>query len=134
MIYIKQAEEISDFIKLIGAINALFFFEDIRIYRDHKNMVNRLNNCEQANVEKSMKTCGEQIDNINYLKEHGMLSLLDEKSNIIMEYRLKYPETTMNELAEIISLETEYNITKSGINHHFRKIKELVERSKNKDK
>lgn len=133
MIYIKQAEEISDFIKLIGAINALFFFEDIRIYRDHKNMVNRLNNCEQANVEKSMKTCGEQIDNINYLKDHGMLSLLDEKSNTIMEYRLKYPETTMNELAEIISLETPYKITKSGINHHFRKIKELVERSKNKE-
>lgn len=133
MIYIKQAEEISDFIKLIGAINALFFFEDIRIYRDHKNMVNRLNNCEQANVEKSMKTCSEQIDNINYLKDHDMLSLLDEKCNTVIEYRLKYPETTMNELAEIISLETQYKITKSGINHHFRKIKELVQRSKNKD-
>ena len=50
-----------------------------------------------------------------------------------MTYRLKYPETTMNELAEIISLETDINITKSGINHHFRKIKELVEKSKNKD-
>ena len=52
MIYIKAAEDIADFIKLIGAINSLFYYEDIRIYRDHKNMVNRLNNCEQANVEK----------------------------------------------------------------------------------
>ncbi len=132
MVYLKQAEEISDFIKLIGAINALFYFEDIRIYRDHKNMVNRLNNCEQANVEKSMKTCNEQIENINYLKENDLESLLDDKTKLIISYRLKYPETTMNELAEIISLETDINITKSGINHHFRKIKELVTKHKNK--
>ncbi len=56
------------------------------------------------------------------------MTLLDEKTGIVIEYRLKYPETTMNELAEIISLETDYKITKSGINHHFRKIKELVEK------
>lgn len=133
MVYLKQAEEISDFIKMIGAITALFYYEDIRIYRDHKNMVNRLNNCEQANVEKSLKTCNEQIENINYLKENDLESLIDDKTKLIMTYRLKYPETTMNELAEIISLETDINITKSGINHHFRKIKELVEKSKNKD-
>ena len=133
MVYIKASEEISDFIKIIGAINALFYYEDIRIYRDHKNMVNRLNNCEQANVEKSMKTCNEQIANIEYLKEHDLLTLLDEKSNVIVTYRLKYPETSMNELAEIISIETDIKITKSGINHHFRRIKALVERHKNKD-
>lgn len=132
MVYLKISEEISDFIKLIGAINALFYYEDIRIYRDHKNMVNRLNNCEQANVEKSMRTCNEQIENINYLKENNLCTLLDEKTIIIMDYRLKYPDTTMNELAEIISLETDIQITKSGINHHFRKIKDLVEKSKNK--
>lgn len=131
MVYIKASEEISDFIKMLGAINALFYYEDIRIYRDHKNMVNRLNNCEQANVEKSLKTCNEQIANIEYLKENDLLSLLDEKTGIVIEYRTKYPETTMSELAEIISLETEYKITKSGINHHFRKIKELVGRHQN---
>ena len=126
MVYIKSSEEISDFIKMLGAINALFYYEDIRIYRDHKNMVNRLNNCEQANVEKSLKTCNEQLSNIEYLKNNDLLTLLDEKTGIVIEYRLKYPETTMNELAEIISLETDYKITKSGINHHFRKIKDLV--------
>lgn len=126
MVYIKASEEISDFIKMLGAINALFYYEDIRIYRDHKNMVNRLNNCEQANVEKSLKTCNEQLANINYLKDNELMTLLDEKTNIVMDYRIKYPETTMNELAEIISMETDYKITKSGINHHFRKIKELV--------
>ena len=66
MTYIKSAEMISDLIRLLGATNSFFYFEDIRIYRDHKNMVNRLNNCEQANMEKSMKTCKEQLENINY--------------------------------------------------------------------
>lgn len=133
MIYIKAAEEISDFIKMLGAINSLFYYEDIRIYRDHKNMVNRLNNCEQANVEKSMKTCNEQLANIKYLKENDLLTLLDEKVLTVIDYREKYPETTMSELADIISMETDYNITKSGINHHFRKIKELVEKHRNID-
>ena len=132
MIYIKSAEEISDFIKLLGAVNSLFYYEDIRIYRDHKNMVNRLNNCEQANVEKSMKTCQEQVDNINYLKEHDLIELLDEKVKLVADYRMKYPETTMQELADIISMETDYEITKSGINHHFRKIKDLVTKDKEK--
>ena len=133
MVYIKSSEEISDFIKMINAIDALFYYEDIRIYRDHKNMVNRLNNCEQANVEKMMKTCNEQVENIEFLEKEDLLDLLDDKTKTIAEYRLKYPETTMQELADIISLETEFTISKSGINHGFRKIKEFVGKAKNKD-
>ena len=131
MVYIKVSEEISDFIKLLGATNSLFYYEDIRIYRDHKNMVNRLNNCEQANIEKSMKTSLEQMENINYLKEHDMLDLLDDKIKLVIKYKEKYKETTMNELAYIISVETDINISKSCINHYFRKIKDLVNKSKN---
>ena len=131
MVYIKVSEEISDFIKLLGATNSLFYYEDIRIYRDHKNMVNRLNNCEQANTEKSMKTSLEQIDNIKYLKEHDLLDLLDDKIKMVIDYKEKYPETTMNELSYIISMETNTKITKSCINHYFRKIKELVNKSRN---
>jgi hypothetical protein len=133
MVYIKSSEEISDFIKMLGAINALFYFEDIRIYRDHKNMVNRLNNCEQANVEKSMRSASDQLSNIEYLDSHDLISLLDEKTKVIIEYRIKYPETSLQELADIISLETDIKITKSGINHHFRKIKELVDKAKSKN-
>ena len=133
MVYVKAAEEISDFIKMLGAIESLFYYEDIRIYRDHKNMVNRLNNCEQANVEKSYASCQEQLENIKYLEEHDLMDLLDDKVRTVIEYRIKYPETTLQELADIISVETDYNLTKSGINHHFRKIKELVNKDKNKE-
>ncbi len=126
MVYIKEAEKISDFIKMINATNSLFYYEDIRIYRDHKNMTNRLNNCEQANVDKSLSSSQEQLDMINELKERYDFDLLDDKIKTICIYKEKYPESSMSELAEIISVETEKPITKSCINHRFRKIKEMV--------
>ena len=131
MVYIKSSENISDFINALGAINALFYFEDIRIYKDHKNMVNRLNNCEQANVEKAMKTSREVLNNIKYLEDNDLIGLLDDRTKEISEYKQRYPETSLGELADIVSLETDKSITKSGINHHMRKINELVKRHQN---
>ncbi len=133
MIYIKEAEKISDFLKLIEAINSFFYYEDIRIYKDHKNMVNRLNNCEIANQEKIIKNGVKQLNDINFLKENDLLDLLDEKTLVIIKYREKYPETSYNELAEIISLETGMKITKSLVNHHFIKVRKLIEKFKNKE-
>lgn len=133
MVYIKSAEEISDMIKMFNAINSLFYYEDIRIYRDHKNMVNRLNNCEIANQEKSTITGLKQLEDIEFLKENDLLDLLDEHTKTVLEYRYKYPESSYSELANIISLETDYKIGKSGINHHFIKMKKLLEKYKNKD-
>lgn len=126
MVYIKESEKISDFIKLLNAYNALFYYEDIRIYRDHKNMSNRLNNCEQANTDKIFFSSNEQLNNIKKLKERPDYDLLDEKLKIICIYKEKYPETSMEELAEIISVETNKKITKSCVNHRLRKIKELA--------
>lgn len=131
MVYIKSAEVISDIIKTFKTVNSLFYFEDIRIYRDHKNMVNRLNNCEIANQEKTTETGLKQQKMISYLKEYDLVNLLDEKTKTILEYREKYPESSYQELAEIISLETGYKIGKSGINHHLIKMRKLVESHQN---
>lgn len=130
MVYVKSSENISDFIKYLGAFNALFYFEDIRIYKDHKNMVNRLNNCEQANVERTLKSSKVILNNIKYLEDNDLLMLLDDRSKEIIEYKKKYPDTSLGELAEIITMETNKSITKSGINHHFRKINALVKKAK----
>lgn len=130
MVYVKSSENISDFIKYLGAFNALFYFEDIRIYKDHKNMVNRLNNCEQANVERTLKSSKTILDNIKYLEDNDLLMLLDDRSKEIIEYKKKYPDTSLGELAEIITMETNKSITKSGINHYFRKINALVKKAK----
>ena len=128
IVYIKSGEEISDIIKMFQATNSLFYFEDIRIYRDHKNMVNRLNNCEIANQEKTLKAGMKQLKNIKFLKDNDLYSLLDEKTQLVLEYREKYPEISYQELADIISMETDYKIGKSGINHHFIKVNELINR------
>ena len=131
LIYIKSSEEISDMIRMFGASNSLFYFEDVRIYRDHKNMVNRLNNCEIANQEKTTKTGMDQLSLIHYLEEHDLVNLLDEKTQIVLEYRKKYPESSYQELADIITMETGYHIGKSGVNHHFIKMKKLKTQHEN---
>lgn len=130
VVYIKASENISDLIKLFKATSSLFYFEDIRIYRDHKNMVNRLNNCEIANQEKTFKTGQKQLEDIYYLKKAGLFDLLDEKTKIVADAREKYPESSFHELADIITTEMDYRIGKSGVNHHFIKISNLVKRHK----
>lgn len=133
MIYLKEAEKISDYIKILGANNAVMYFENVRIYREQKNKTNRLNNCEQANIDRVVATATNQLEQINIIEETASLDLLDEKTRETLEYRKKYPEASLKELSEIISLETAKPITKSGLNHRLRKIKELAEKlEKNK--
>ena len=110
----------------------VMYYEDIRIYRDHKNMTNRLNNCEQANMDKIFLTAAKQIRDINKLQELDMIDLLDDRLKEVIEYRLKYPESSLQELADIMSAELEKSISKSGLNHRFRKIKEILSRIENK--
>lgn len=130
MIYIKEAEKISDFIKIIGATKAVLYFEDVRIYHDKKNRTNRLNNCEQANIDKVVNAAIVQLKNIKILEDNLALELLDDKTKEALYYRKKYPEASLKELSEIISVETGNKITKSGLNHRFRKINELANRLK----
>lgn len=132
MVYIKNAEVISEIIRMFQATNSYFYFEDIRIYRDHKNMINRLNNCEIANQEKTINTGLKQLEDIKYLKEHELYNLLEDTTKIVLEYREKYPETSLKELADIITMETDYAIGKSGVNHHFIKVRNLIKKHQNK--
>lgn len=126
-VYIKEAEKISDFLRVIKAFSAVMYFEDIRIYRDHKNMTNRLNNCEQANTDKIFLTASRQVKDIEKLYELDMVDTLDDRLKEVIEYRMKYKESSLQELANIISLETGTEITKSGLNHRFRRIKEILD-------
>ncbi|MBP3635345.1 MAG: DNA-binding protein WhiA [Bacilli bacterium] len=131
MVYIKESEKISQLLAIIKAYEQVLYFEDIRIYREKVNMSNRINNCEQANIEKSMKSALKQIEDINYLKQIDSYDLLDERVKEVADYRIKYPESSLIELSEIISIETNSKMTKSCINHRLRKIRELAEKSRN---
>lgn len=128
MIYIKEAEKISDYLKILGATQAILYYENVRIYREQKNQANRLNNCEQANIDKIVSTATAQLENIEIIEDNLGVNLLDDKTKEALEYRKKYPEASLKELSEIISIETSKPITKSGLNHRFRKIKDLAEK------
>lgn len=128
MIYVKEAEKISDFLRLVRAYNGVMYYEEIRVYREKINMTNRLNNCEQANVEKMVATSNKLISEINFIKEKDMYDLLDEKIKESAEYRVRYPETSLLELSKIMTLETGVNVSKSCLNHRFRKIKEFADK------
>lgn len=130
MIYIKEAEKISDYLKIIKANKAVMYYENIRIYHEEKNKTNRLNNCEQANTDKIIETATKQLKQIEIIENNMGLDFLDDNTIVALTYRKKYPEASLKELSEIISLETGKPITKSGLNHRFRKIKELSDKFK----
>ena len=130
MVYIKEAEKIGDFLRIIGANDAVMYYEDIRIYRDHKNMTNRLNNMEQANIDKIINTCNNQIKDIELIFDKLGKDSLDDRTLEAATYRIKYPESSLQELSEIMTLEIGRPITKSGLNHRMRKIKEIANRLK----
>jgi len=134
MVYVKEAEKIGDFLRVINAPQAVMYYEDIRIYRDHKNMTNRLNNMEQANIERIINTCNEQIEDIHLILDTLGEQFLDEKTLEAATYRLKYPESSLQELSDIMEYETDKPITKSGLNHRFRKIKEIANRIRSEKK
>jgi DNA-binding protein WhiA len=130
MVYIKDSEKIADFLKLIKAYKSVLYYENIRAYREEKNVINRLNNCEQANTEKIIATGLSQLKDIEKIEKELGLDILDEKLMVAAVYRKKYPETSLSELSEIITMETDKPITKSGLNHRFRKIREIADKIK----
>ena len=123
--YLKEAEKIADFLSIIGAHNALLKFEDIRIVRDMRNSVNRLVNCETANLNKTIGASLRQVENIRYIEETVGLHILPDKLREIAELRVAHQDVTLKELGEMVSGGT---ISKSGINHRLRKIDELAEK------
>ncbi|NHM32362.1 DNA-binding protein WhiA [Neobacillus terrae] len=123
--YLKEAEKITEFLNIIGAHNALMRFEDVRIVRDMRNSVNRLVNCETANLNKTVGAAIRQVENIRFIDQTVGLHTLPDKLREIAELRINYQDITLKELGEMLG---GGNISKSGINHRLRKIDEIAEK------
>lgn len=124
IVYIKESEKIADFINIVGAYSALFKFEDERIIRDINNSVNRMQNCDLANMNKTVNASAKQVEDINIIEERLGLDNLDEKLRSVAEARLKYPELALKDIAELIE---DGKLSKSGLNHRFRKIAKIAQ-------
>jgi cell division protein WhiA len=123
--YLKEAEKITEFLNIIGAHNALMHFEDIRIVRDMRNSVNRLVNCETANLNKTIGASIRQVENIRFIEKTAGLQILPDKLREIAELRVLYQDVTLKELGDMVS---GGSISKSGINHRLRKIDEIADK------
>ncbi len=124
ILYIKEGEKIIEFLSLIGAHQALFKFEDVRIMRDMRNSVNRIVNCETANLNKTIGAAVRQIENIKLLQREVGLESLPDKLREVAEIRLAHPDINLKEVGEMLK----GTVSKSGVNHRLRKIDELADK------
>lgn len=122
--YLKEAEKISDFLNIVGAHQAMLKFEDVRIVRDMRNSVNRIVNCETANLNKTIGAALRQVDNIRFIENTIGLDQLPEKLREIARLRVEYQDVTLKELGEMVSTGV---VSKSGVNHRLRKIDEIAD-------
>ncbi|WP_078594424.1 DNA-binding protein WhiA [Evansella clarkii] len=123
ILYLKEGEKISEFLNVIGAHQALLRFEDVRIMKDMRNSVNRLVNCETANLNKTVGAAMRQVENIKYIKEQAGLEVLPDKLREIAELRVEHQDVTLKELGEMVQ---SGKVSKSGVNHRLRKIDEFA--------
>ena len=100
--YIKEGEKIIEFLSIIGAHQALFKFEDVRIMRDMRNSVNRIVNCETANLNKTIGAAVRQIENIKLLQREVGLRILPDKLREVAEIRLQHPDMNLKEVGDCL--------------------------------
>lgn len=121
-LYIKEGEEISKFLAFIGASKSVLKFEEIRVQRHMNNKVNRLVNCESANLNKILNASIEQVEAIKKLKQTGQFEKLNENLKEIANLRLEYPDISLKELGQKLSSP----IGKSGVNYRLEKIRKIA--------
>lgn len=124
MVYLKEGEQISDMLNLMGAHVALMEFENARILRDISNNVNRKVNCETANINRTVNAAVRQIEDIRFLQEKVGFEHLPEKLAEIASIRLEYPDASLQELGGLLKSP----VGKSGVNHRLRKLSSLAEK------
>ena len=128
LVYLKESEQIADFLNIIGAHQALLELENIRIQKEVRNQVNRLVNCESANMNKTIDAAVRQKENIEFIQKYYGLEKLNEGLRAVAEARQEYPEVSLKELGTLM----DPPIGKSGINHRMRKLEELADELRSK--
>lgn len=124
VVYLKEGEKIVEFLSIIGAHQALLKFEDIRILKGMRNQVNRLVNCETANMNKTISAAVRQLEVIQYIDARMGIANLPDKLREVALLRMQFPEVNLQELCDRLP----HKVSKSGLNHRFRKLEEIAEK------
>jgi hypothetical protein len=123
VVYIKEAEGIVTFLNIIGAHTALLDLESLRVFKDVRNSINRLVNCETANLSKTVSAAVDQMETIRYLDDWVGLDELPRNLREIALLRLQYPEVSLKELGEML----EPPLGKSGVRHRMDRLRDLAD-------
>lgn len=126
VVYIKSKDSIGDFLYRLGATSAMAYYEDVVITKEIKANAKRTINLDIANQDKTNEASLEHLKYIRYLEYNYPLERLDSKILTVMKVRKEHPEHSLTQLLDIIHDEYDPNLTKSGLNHRLRKIKELA--------
>ena len=121
--YLKRGDSIFELLRLIGLQNALLYFQEIRARKDVLNIVNRLVNCETANLDKIVLSAAKQLHDIDVIEKKIGLQNISPRLSLVAEVRKNLPYASLQELAE----EVDFKITKSGIYHRLKKISQIAE-------
>jgi hypothetical protein len=122
VVYLKEGDQIIDFLNVIGAHQTLLDFENIRIMKQMRNNVNRIVNCETANLTKTADAAYRQIQDIRLIEAERSLEYLPENLQEIAQVRMANKEASLKELGQML----DSPIGKSGVNHRFKKIREIA--------
>lgn len=122
VVYLKDGDAITSLLRIIGASSALFAFENVRVVKDMRNQVNRLVNCETANLQKTVNAAVRQMESINLIAAKGGLAELPPSLREAAELRLAHPEATLQELVDL----ADGRVGKSGMNHRLRKLEQIA--------
>ena len=123
MLYLKEGEDISSFLALIGANKAVIKFEEIRVLKETRNNINRLVNCETANLSKTINAATAQIEDIKWLKKHKKFDNLPLALQEIANLRVDNPDLSYEELGKLLLKP----IGKSGVSHRLEKIRKKAD-------
>lgn len=122
VVYLKDGDAITSLLRIIGAHNALFAFENVRVVKDMRNQVNRLVNCETANLQKTVNAAVRQVESIRLIASRLGIDRLPPSLRAAAELRLAYPEATLQELVDL----ADGQVGKSGMNHRLRKLEQIA--------
>ncbi len=123
IVYVKEGEQIVDLLNIIGAHSSLLELENVRIMKEMRNNVNRLVNCETANLSKTVNAAIRQVESIKLIQKEIGLQRLPKNLRDIAELRLIYPDESLKELGDLLSPP----VGKSGVNHRLRRIEKIAD-------
>ena len=123
VIYLKEGEQIVDLLNIIGAHNALLELENIRIMKEMRNNVNRIVNCETANLSKTVNAAVRQVESIKLIQNEIGLDRLPKNLKEVARLRLAFPDESLKELGAMLNPP----VGKSGINHRLRRIEKIAD-------